>query len=152
MNLHLSQRHSVVTSNDEKTTKILGYLKKYSTGSPQPAATSLHEVNRDTAVCQDLWPFEMVAKDGFVSFVGKTLPSLHLPTPGTLVRSAAKAKLSEVNSICLMLDGWTDTRQDLTLVYVLHFWTNGHSLLSSWTVMSCHHTHHGLLQITLVCC
>jgi len=121
---------------------------------------------RDIAVwmCWDLLPFEMVAKDGFVSFVGKTLPSLHLLTPKTLVataledvyqavRSAVKAKLSEVNSICLMFDGWIiATRQDLTLVYVLHFWTNGHSLLSPWTVMSCHHTHHGLLQITLVCC
>jgi len=70
MNLHLSQRHSVVTSNDEKTTKILGYLKKYSTDSPQPAATSSHEVNQDIAVwmCRDLLPFEMVAKDRFVKF------------------------------------------------------------------------------------
>jgi len=63
MNLHLCQRHSVVTTTDAKTSKILGYLKKYSPASHQLPATSTHEVDPDIVLwmCRDLLPFEMVA-------------------------------------------------------------------------------------------
>ena len=58
-----------MTTTDENTSKILGYLKKYSpaSASHQLPATSSHEINRDIVpwMCRDLLPFEMVAKDGF---------------------------------------------------------------------------------------
>jgi len=118
LNLHLSQKHDVIINSEEKCKKIIGYFQKYKDGS---GATSTHEVNRDIALwlCRDLTPFEAVSKDGLRDFFKKNVPSITLPTPDALlstaledvyqaVRSGVKAKLANVNALCVMFDGWTD--------------------------------------------
>ena len=121
LNLHLSSKHDVVTNSDEKSKKILNYFKNKASLEEQFPAMSNHELNRDIAMwfCRDLLPFEAVSMDGFSAFFAKNMPHIGLPTSRTLgntalndiyqaLRSQVKDKLSKVNSICLMFDGWTD--------------------------------------------
>ena len=125
LNLHLSVKHDIQSKSVEQTTKILGYLKKYSDGQSSADAgvgsCSFHELNRDILIwfCRDLLAFDLVEREGFKSFFMKVMPQLHIPSPDTLastaledvyqaIRGAVKTKLESVNSICLMFDGWTD--------------------------------------------
>ncbi len=122
MNLHLSNKHDIATSTQEKTNKIIGYLKKSTAEhAGKRKAQSKYEVTRDIVVwfCRDLTPFLSVEKDGFTDFFAKNLPNITLPSADTLSNTAledvyqallviVKDRLSTVNSICLMFDGWTD--------------------------------------------
>jgi hypothetical protein len=121
MGQHLSAKHEVSTNSEDKNRKILGYLKKHDNATSSITATSDHEVARDVALwfCRDLMPFEAIGKNGLVGFFAKNVPHLHLPKSNTLantslddvyqaISSAVKQKLANVNSICIMFDGWTD--------------------------------------------
>ncbi len=50
MNLHLSIKHDIDTSSEEKMNKISAYLKKYTTGADAAEPISSHETNRDIAL------------------------------------------------------------------------------------------------------
>ena len=121
LNMHLSQRHDILSNSEEKNRKILGYMTKYSAASSVTGATSKHELNRDmvTWFCRDLLPFDLVSQEGFKGFFTKNAPNLELPSPSALlgtgledvyqaVRTVVKSKLADVKAICLMFDGWTD--------------------------------------------
>ena len=88
MNLHLSSKHDIITSSEDKSNKIIGYLQKYADNDNSSSATasSTHELNRDILLwfCRDLISFDAVKKSGFVGFFGKNLPYITLPTPTTL--------------------------------------------------------------------
>ena len=86
-----------------------------------PSPPSQHEFNRDLLIwfARDLMPFGSVGKSGFREFFAKYLPSFSLPDETTLSKSAlddmfvaavAKIKqfLSDVPSVCVMFDEWTD--------------------------------------------
>jgi len=85
-----------------------------------PSPPSQHEFNRDLLIfARDLMPFGSVRKSSFREFFEKYLPSFSLPDETTLPKSVlddmfvtavAKIKqfLSDVPSVCVMFDGWTD--------------------------------------------
>lgn len=122
MNLHLSQRHDISTRSEGNMRSLMGYITKYSDSCGETSTRiSDHEVTRDMVIwfCRDLLAFENAAKAGFLDFFKLNAPSLHVPSPITLggtaledtyqaVRNALKAKIGDVNSVCVMFDGWTD--------------------------------------------
>jgi len=125
LNAHLSTKHSIQTMPEERVNKIVDYLKSYKNTGARPSLSSLppspHEFNRDLVVwlCRDLLPFSTVSKDGFLNFCSKYLPNVRLPCESTLSSTALndvyvaacseiKKLLSDVNAVCVMLDGWTD--------------------------------------------
>ena len=75
-------------------------------------------------------------------------PALHIPAPTTLsstaledtyqtVRTALKSQMADVNSICLMFDGWTDRYKARSYMgvrasYLQHDWSY------SVVTLSCH--------------
>ena len=120
LNMHLSQRHDILSNLEEKNRKILRYMTKYSAVSSVIGATSEHELTRDmvTWFCRDLLPFDLVSQERFKGFFIKNAPNLQLPSPSGLlgtgledvyqaVRTVVKSKLADVKAICLMFDGWT---------------------------------------------
>lgn len=120
ISLHLSMKHGI-HENDEKVTKIVGYLKKYTSTGASSSCLSSHELNRDMVLwfCKDLIAFDAVEKDGMIDFFHKVVPQIELPSPTTLscsalddvylaVHSRVTDLMKDCKSICLMFDGWTD--------------------------------------------
>jgi len=123
MNLHLSTKHNINENTDKKITKVIDYFQKYkaSTSSTITSATTQHEFNRDMIFwfCRDLVPFNFTAKPGMIAFFEKNLPGFELPSQAALSSTAlndvylatktkVKEALSDVKSLCVMFDGWTD--------------------------------------------
>ena len=120
MNTHLSSKHNICVMTDEKTTKIVQFLK------PKDAAEGIgaqsnYEVARKMVLwfCRDLIPFEAASKGGFMNFFSNNVPFMHVPSTDTLrktalddvfhvVRRQLKERLLSVRSIFLMFDGWPD--------------------------------------------
>jgi len=111
LNMHLSQRHDILSNLEEKNRKILGYMTKYSAASLLTGATSEDELNRDMATwfCRDLLPFDLVSQEGFKRFFIKNIPNLQLPSRSALlgtgledvyqdVRTVVKSKLADVKA------------------------------------------------------
>jgi len=120
LNLHVSCKHDVVCRSDEKCAKILSFISKYKSDQ-SVGAMSKHEVSRDITIwfCRDLLSFDLVERDDFRDFFKKKVPGIQIPSDDTLgasaledvyraVQSELKQKLSGVNSVCLLFDGWTD--------------------------------------------
>lgn len=124
LNLHLSMKHNLRGDNAEKVSTILGYIQKYNKSEANTSTTTsmtTHEFNRDLVIwfCRDLLPFEAVVKEGMNGFFQKVFPTMSLPTAATLSSTAlddvyqavftvVKDMIQNVNSMCLMFDGWTD--------------------------------------------
>jgi hypothetical protein len=125
INRHLLDKHEIaVESSIAGTPLILNYLSKHcsSSGSSVDATCATeHEINRDILIwfVRDMMAFDNVEKPGFVDFFGKHLSMVNLPKSQTLsgtalndvyiaVSSKVKDELCDVQSICVMADGWTD--------------------------------------------
>lgn len=82
MNLHLSQRHDILTNSEEKTQSLMRYIKKYSDSCGETSTSkSDNEVTRDMVIwfCRDLLAFENAAKDGFLDFFQTECPRSACP-------------------------------------------------------------------------
>jgi peroxiredoxin family protein len=84
-------------------------------------ASSSSEMSRDIALwfALDLQPFDCVDDIGFQFFFKKNFPSVVLPCPSTISRTALKElyiqvqarmkqEMASIPAVCLMFDGWTD--------------------------------------------